>query len=300
MRIRFKILFITVALLLTGTGYAQDDDVSEQEQLKLAALEALMAAPPERALPLVTRVLDGNHSDEVKARALFVLSQIDSPEAHARLTGIVRSSSGELQREAIRMVGISGDPASLASLRDLYASGDAEVRGAVLEAYLIADDEDGVYDIAINAQGDEEFSEAVNMLAAMGATDKLRELRNVRGNSVNMIEAYIISGDAGSLRELAADGSDRESQARAIEALGMVGADDIGPTLTGIYRDSDDDRIREAALHGLMIAGDDDALLELYRSASDMAEKRRLFEFISMTGSDKILELVDEALAGGQ
>ena len=40
--------------------------------------------------------------------------------------------------------------------------------------------------------------------------------------------------------------------------------------------------------------------LELYRSATDMKEKRRLLEFIGMTGSDKILEIVDEALGGGQ
>jgi HEAT repeat protein len=115
-----------------------------------------------------------------------------------------------------------------------------------------------------------------------------------------MIEAHIILGDADALRELASDDTDPERQAQAIEALGIVGADDIGPMLTGIYRDSENARIREAALHGLMIAGDDEALLELYRSATDTREKRRLLEFIGMTGSDKILEIVDEALAGGQ
>ena len=46
MRTTFKLVFITVALLLTGASYAQDDNANEQEQLKLAALEALMAAPP--------------------------------------------------------------------------------------------------------------------------------------------------------------------------------------------------------------------------------------------------------------
>ena len=36
------------------------------------------------------------------------------------------------------MVGINGNPEALAILRDLYQSGDAETRGAVLEAYMIA------------------------------------------------------------------------------------------------------------------------------------------------------------------
>ena len=40
-----------------------------------------MAQPPERALPIIKKVLAGPQTTLVKQRALFVLSQIDSPEA---------------------------------------------------------------------------------------------------------------------------------------------------------------------------------------------------------------------------
>ncbi|MDH3433528.1 MAG: HEAT repeat domain-containing protein, partial [Gammaproteobacteria bacterium] len=85
----------------------------ESEALKIAALEALVAAPPERALPLATKVLNSNNSNEVKSRALFVLSQIDLPEAQAQLLNIARTGDAGLRAEAIRMVGIGGDADSL-------------------------------------------------------------------------------------------------------------------------------------------------------------------------------------------
>lgn len=297
---RSKLLFALLALFATSSGLAQSEDTrSDAEELKLAALEALMSAPPERALPLVNKVLAGNHSDEVKSRALFVLSQIDDPAAQAQLADMVRSSSGALRAEAIRMVGIGGDREALAALRDLYNSGDEQTRRAILEAYVIADDKEGLYHVAVNAKTDEEFSRAAEMLAAVGAKEELRKLREVRGVSPYLINAYAISGDVEALRELAMDSSDPQRQARAIEALGITGEDNIGATLVEIYRGSDDRRVREAAMNGLMIAGDDRALLELYRSANNTEEKRRLLQLLSHTGSDLVLEVIDEALEGG-
>ena len=66
---KYRHLFIVLALLAAGTGYAQttaSDKTAESDQLKLAALEALVAAPGDRALPIVAKVIAGNNSDEVK------------------------------------------------------------------------------------------------------------------------------------------------------------------------------------------------------------------------------------------
>ena len=60
MTIRSKLIFATIAAFAFSTGLAQSD-VSEVEDpnevLKIAALEALISAPPERALPLAIKVL---------------------------------------------------------------------------------------------------------------------------------------------------------------------------------------------------------------------------------------------------
>jgi HEAT repeat protein len=295
-----KLATTLVLVLFSTTALAQTSDSGDQDSLKMAALEALITAPPERALPIVDKVLAGNNSAELKERALFILSQMETAESQARLVAFASDSQGELQAEAIRMIGIGGDSEALAGLGDIYANGNADVREAVLEAYLIADDTDAVFEIATNASNEEEFSEAVKMLGVMGAHEQLRELRNRAGLSESLVEAYMISGDAITLKELALDGSNPEVQLQAIEALGVVGGNDVGQTLVDLYEASADEGVREAALEGLLIAGEDGAVLELYRNSTDNAEKRELLELLVVMGSDDVWYLIDSALEGAQ
>lgn len=295
MSIFVKTLSSVVLLLVSIAGLAQSASPDDVEELKLAALEALMAAPPERALPIVAKVLAGSNSDEVKEGALFILSQIDLPEAQALLLDTARQGSDEISLQAIRMLGIAGDPDVLAGLVDFYNTGDEDMREAVLEAYLIADDAQSIYQIALNTDNEDDYQEAVEMLAAMDARDQLRELRNARGISASLIEAYAISDDFESLRELSLDASDPELQAQAIEALGIVGGGEVNETLVQIYKNSESPDIREAALDGLLIADHDEGILELYRASDDPAEKRELLEFLVWMESEEVWDLIDAA-----
>ena len=291
-----KILIASAVLLSTGTCLAQSDAAVESEQLKIAALEALISAPPERALPIVEKVLSSDGSDELKSRALFVLSQIDLPEAHSQLAETARSQSGELQREAIRMIGISGNRDAIAGLSDIYASGDADVREAVLEAYLIADDSDALVQIATNTQDPDEFESAVEMLAAMGAMEQLRALRDRGDMSEVLVDAYAIAGDIESLRALASDSSNPERQQQAVQALGIAGGPEVDAILVDIYRTADSDDLRQAALEGMFIAGNEDDVLELFRASEDAEEKRELLEVLVMIGGDAVWDVIDATL----
>lgn len=291
---------IVAGLALSSTAFAQSEANDDADELKIAALEALISAPAERALPLANKVLAGNNSDEVKERALFILSQIDTEEAHATVLRFAREETGSLQEEAIRMIGIGGDKTALAELGAIYAAGDRDARDAVLEAYLIAGDKQAVFEIAVNADNADDFEEAVDILGAMGARDELRELRSRTGVSETLIDAYAVSGDIESLRELARDSSDVEMQAEAIEALGMVGGGEVNQELIEIYRSASSEDIREAALDGMMIADYDAGVLELYRSSKSSAEKKELLEYLVMMDSDEVWDIVDSALDGGQ
>jgi len=292
-------LLITASLVFyAGSSIAQSDTTDDVEELKIAALEALIMAPPERALPLVRKVLEGDNSDEMKESALFILSQIDLPEAQTLLLETARQSDGDLMEEAIRMIGIGGDPAAMAGLTELYNSGDEEVREAVLEAYLIADDANAIYEIAASTDNEEDFEDAVEMLAAMGANEELRKLRESKGLSESLIEAYAISGDAESLRLLSMDDSNPELQVQAIEAMGMIGGEEVNATLVGIYTNSDSAEVREAAMDGLFMSGDDKGVLELYRSSQDAGEKKELLEYLVMMDSDAVWDVIDSALDG--
>lgn len=295
----FSRLVAATALLLIATGtFAQTDPGDDDESLKMAALEALITAPAERAMPIVNKVLSGNYSRDLKERALFILSQVESPEAQSSLLAFATNGEGELQEEAIRMIGISGDDETVGRLGEIYSSGDASVREAVLEAYLIAGNSDAVYQVAVSTENDDEFKKAVELLGAMGAHDRLRELLNQSGLSEPLITAYAISGDSETLRELALDDSDPALQKRAIEALGIAGGPEVGPALLSIYRNASTDDVRAAALDGLLISGDDGAVLELYRAATDAVEKRELLQRLVMMGSDQVWDLVDNALDG--
>lgn len=299
----FKKTIIVVAAV-AGIGFANPAvaQTDENEELKLAALEALISAPPERAYPLAAKVLRGDNSDEMKERALFILSQIDLPEAQNIILKFARDGSGETQEEAIRMIGIGGNADSLTQLRGLYDSGDEDVRDAVLEAFLIADDEDSVYEIAVsaaNAGNDDDFEDAVEMLGVMGAHDHLKKLRESVGPSESLIEAYGIAGDAESLRALALDTSDPDLQEAAIEALGIVGGDAVNTTLVEIYKSAANDDIREAALEGMLISGYSQGVLDLYRASDDPSEKKELLEMLGIMGGDEVWDVIEAALEGG-
>jgi HEAT repeat protein len=297
MNATLKTVFIVLALSTRPLALAQSD---EAESLKIIALEALVSAPPERALPIVSKVLKGSGSDELKERALFVLSQIELPEARALLIETARTGNANLREEAIRSIGIDGDPTLMAELAGIYASGDEDTKEAVLDAYVIADYVKGVYDIAVSTQDPEEFEDAVEKLGAMDARDELRSLRDRAGSGEALIHAYAVAGDVESLTELARDGSNPERQAQAMQGLGIAGGDAAGSVLLEVYRSSDVEDVKEAALQGLMIADDDRAILELYRASNDAAEKRELLETLVNMESDEVWNIIDTTLEDGQ
>lgn len=272
--------------------------VSESEALKLSALEALMSAPAERALPLVKKVLEANNSQNVKERALFVLSQLRGSEASALLLRMANDDRSPLQLEAIRMVGIRGDTDGLESLAKVYGAGNAQVRDGVLQAYLIADKDELVLSIAQQAKTDEEFESAVRTLAAMGATDALRQLSDKAGSSEGLLQAYAISGDLDSLLGVVKNSTDPEQRLRAIRNIGIVDGDKAETALTEIYRKAKNPAERDAALQGLLISGHDKGVYELYRSSKDPAEKRRLLQTLMHMDSDLAMDLIDSALQG--
>lgn len=300
-----KLILIASALLFATAAFAQSPvgEVAkvrdDSEELKIAAVEALITVPADKALPVITKVLAANHSNEVKEAALFILSQIDEPEAQSMLLKVAREQSGELQLEAIRMIGIGGDSETLANLKSIYDAGDSNARGAVIEAYMIAGNKKAVFDIAVNAKGDD-FENAVNMLGAMGAREELRALRSQTGPSETLINAYAVSGDLDELRRMAMDDSSPDLQAHAIGAMGIAGGDEVNTTLVQIYRDAKSDDIREAALDGLMISGHDAGVLELYRASANPAEKKELLKFLVVMGSDDVWNIIDSALEGDE
>jgi HEAT repeat protein len=290
------VLTILVALAICCSANAAERAPTADEELALAALEGLMAQSPERALPIIKKVLAGSQTTLVKQRALFVLSQIDSPEAQQILAQTSRSTDAAMRSEAIRSIGIGGDPKSLDALQEIYKTGNSEVKQEVLQAWLIAGRKDAVYQAALNAKSDEEASEAIRMLGAMGATDELRKLGDRPNASSGLLDAYAISGDLQSLRKIAEGSGERSVRIEAVRRIGIIESDAARAVLRDIYSRSSDEEIKDAALQGMLIADDEQGVLTLYRAAKSSDEKRALLRYLAMMDGDAALQAIDAAL----
>lgn len=279
-----------------GSKHESQRVPSDEEALALAAMEGLMTQPPERALPIIKRVLAGSQTTLVKKRALFVLSQLDTSEAQQILLQTSRSADEDLRREAIRSIGIGGNSQSLTALREIYANGDEAVKEQVLEAWMIARRKQDVYQAALNAKSETEANQAIRMLGVMGAHDELRKLGDRPNAGSGLVEAYAISGDLASLRKIAEGSGDVSVRAEAVRKIGIIHGNAARAALREIYTGSNDAEIKDAALQGLLIAGDELGVLALYRAAKTTDEKRVLLRTLSMIDGDAALEAIDAAL----
>jgi|SRR5688572_2014013 len=292
---RFAITTLA-ALLMAGPAWAQDRAPTGDEELAIAALEGLMAQPSDRALPILKKVLAGQQPKLVKQRALFVLGQMDSPEAREILAQTARSADADLRDEAIRSIGIGGDPKSLDALKQVYDAGDGDVKDAVLQAWMIADHKEAVYQAALNARTEEEASSAIRTLGVMGATDELRKLGDKPNAARGLLDAYAMSGDLASLRKIADGSGERSMRIEAIRKIGLVDGDAARIALRDIYSRSTDAEVKQAAMQGMLIADDEQGLLALYRASKDSEEKRALLRTLSTMDGDAALQAIDAAL----
>ena len=298
-----------LALLLAGVAQAQApahppapkdkaptaQAPSDDEGLAMAALEGLMAQPPDRSLPILKKVLAGSQPTVVKRRAIFVLSQVNTPEARELLLQTARTN-GELRGDAIRSIGISGDAKLLDALQELYQSSDADTKKQILQAWMIAGRKEAVYQVAASAKNEDEASEAIHMLGVMGATEELRKLGDRPIATSGLLDAYAISGDLEGLRKIAEGNGEHAVRVDAVRRMGIVHSDAARTALREIYTRNTDEDIKQAALQGMLIAQDDQGVLALYRAAKTNDEKRSLLRTLSMMNGDAALEAIDATL----
>jgi len=89
-------------------------------------------------------------------------------------------------------------------------------------------------------------------------------------------------------------------RAEAVRKIGIVGNEQARSALREIYTRSTDRQIKEAALQGMLISGDDQGVLGLYRGATSIEEKRSLLRTLTMMDSDAALKAIDAALEDKQ
>jgi HEAT repeat protein len=278
-----------------------DTSASDSEDIAEIAVEGLMNAPPERALPLLKKVLQGPHSDKVKKRALFVLSQLDEDAALDAVVDVAKTSGdANLREEAIRMLGVSGQDRAIARLHELYAtSKSAPEKRAIIQAWLVSDRKDLILASARSETDESVRREAIQALGAMDASSELQQLFDSTHDAENqqaIVQALGVAGNVQGLTVIAESQQPEATRIEAIRALGIAGDEGGSAALVKLYPKATTAALRDAVLQGLLIAGDSDAMLQLYRQARTKEEKQALLRAITTTNSDAALDLIEHEL----
>ena len=281
-----------------------EPELSESDELKLYALDGLLQAEPEKAIPVLERFLAGDQPLRLKQRALFVLSQSDSPRAREILLRTVREGRPEeLRVEAVRTLGMAGESADLAALASLFTS-DAPraVREAVLDAYMMSDQTAPLAAAARSDRDPEIRARAIDMLGAMEASAELRSLYETEKDPqlrIKLLQAFGIADDVEGLIRAARAETDPRVQAAAIEGLAIAGSSGAATrALMDIYRGAADPETKQRVLEALMIQEQARALIELFRTEKDPALKRVIVQQLGMLDSDEAAQVLLEVLEG--
>jgi tetratricopeptide (TPR) repeat protein len=273
---------------------------AEPDDLKLYALDSLMQTDPEKALPILEKLLQGNASTKVKDRALFVLSQNRSDKAQQLLLTIAKGSNQpELQKRAIRYLGISGNR-NVAVLQDVYkTSNDPEVKTAVLNAYLTAGAKEQVLAAARGETSPELKKKAIHLLGAMGARDEIRQLykqSNDPETKKTLLQSMVAGGDSQALIDAAKTETDPEARKHAIQMLGVVGGQDALNALLSIYNSQSDVETKKKVVQGLFIHQDAKDLVALARKETNPELKKYIVQQLAVMHSPEATDYMMELL----
>jgi HEAT repeat protein len=283
-----------------GSGQRPSMD-SEDEELKLIAINSLMNTDPEQAVPMLEKVLAGGASVKLKKKALFVLSQGGSPRARQVVTDIARGNrSPQLQDEALKYLGLFGGEASRQALGEIYAStSDASVKKQVLHSFMLSGDKPRVLAAAKSEKDPALRDAAVKLLGVMGAKAELAEMYRTEASAgvrKQIVHALFLTGGVDTLSEILKTERDPEVREQAIHSLGLVGGKASADVLVATYRAETSPETRKKVLHALFLQGNSGALVQIAKAEKDPELRKAAVHWLSLTGSKESREFMMEIL----
>lgn len=273
----------------------------DDEDVKLMALNGLLGSDPDRALPIIEKILVSNNSKKIKERALFVLTQSGTPRAYEIVANVAKGNGNpELQTPAVRYLGIMGGEQSRKLLADVYTtSTDVKVKKTVLKSYMIAGDRAHLLSLAKGEQNPELRGDAITQLGVLGARGELAELyasEPVVDIRKKIIQAMFIGGNADKLMEIARGEKVLELRVAAIKNLGLLGGARTGPMLVQMYETDSNGEVRHAVIKSLFLQQNAKSLIELARREKDPEMKKDLVQKIALIQSKEATDFLMDYL----
>src|ERR1700681_2360989 len=286
-----------------NSGQPARPEAQGDEELKMLAIQSLMNSDPERAIPLLEKVLQGPATPKEKAKAMFVLAQSGSPQGREIIGRIARGQSNpELQRKAVEYLGIFGGSESRKTLAEVYASSsDASVKHAILRSYMIGGDHERLFAAAKGEKDESLRREAIRQLGLVHGTSELEQLYRTETSSDvrrEILQGFFLAGDSGRLVQAAQGEKDAELRRAAIRNLGLIHSDDSGKALQEIYSKETDHAVKAEVLNAYFLQGNAKALVAIARSEKDPELKKTAVSKLSLMhskeGTDYLMELLQK------
>jgi len=290
------------ALEVELKGRTAKPESQEDDELKLLAINSLVASDPDRAIPLLQKILQGPQSPKMKERALFVLAQSGSPQARQIVAETARGKSNPaLQETAIKYLGLFGGKESRQTLSEIYSTANPELKERILKSFMTSGDKERVLAAARQEKDPRLRASAARLLGVMGARQELRELyRSETDPDVkeSILQGMFVAGDAEHLMELARTDKNPDFRRDAIRKLGVMSREQTGPALVAIYKEEKDPDARRAALNGLFVQSNGHALVELARAEKSPEWKQEIVKKISLVhdkeATDYLIEILNK------
>jgi hypothetical protein len=285
-----------------ASGQKVNPNAEPDEDLKLMALSSIINNDPDRAIPILEKLLQGGQSPKLKERALFVLAQTDNPKGRQILLQIARSGSNpDLQMKAIHYLGIMGSKENRQVLADLYASSnDANVKRAVLHGFMVSGDRDHLLQAAKSEKNPDLRMEAIHQLGISGGQSELWQLYQAEPTvevKETILHSMFIGGNSDKLLEVARGEKDVRLRKAAIHSLGLMGGEHTGAALASMYSSETDPALRGEIINALFIQGNAKAMVDLARKETNPEMKKTIVSKLSIMGSKDATEYMLEILS---
>ena len=283
-------------------GQGISPESQNDEDLKLFAINSLMNSDPERALPLLEKILQKSSSPKLKERALFVLAQNRSSKSNEIVSQFARGGGNpDLQQKAVEYLGVYGGKDNLQTLGDIYgSSSDAGLKRGILRSFMVAHDKDRLLGAAKSEQNADLRRDAIQYLGNLNAYPELSQLY-ASEQSVEVREAIIQAlangNNAERLVEIARTEKDAKLRSSVIHRLGTMSRSKTSEALVSIYSSEPDRNVKEQIMHSLFIQGSAKEIVDIARKEPDPVLKRNAVQALSRMNSKEATDFMMELLS---
>jgi UPF0716 family protein affecting phage T7 exclusion len=292
-------------------GQPAHPESQSDDDLKMLAIQGLMNSDPERAMPLLEKVLNGSGTPREKSKALFVIAQSGSPQAQTILVRVAKGQSNpDLQRKAIEYLGIFGGGVRGgvegghrgSVLAEIYAeSNDESVKRTILRSYMVSGDKADLF-AAVKSEKEVPLRrEAIRQLGLVHGVDELQQLYQKESSTEvkrEILQAFFLAGEPNRLMEAAKSEKDPEVRRAAVRNLGLINSSDSAKALQSIYSKETDRDVRKEVLNAYFIQANAAELVTIARGEKDPELKKDAVSKLALmhdkAATDYLMEILQK------